>query len=82
MTQFLRWLSSSFDNNTKGASSKKLTAFALSALVVYLHYGYASFDNAIEFLIADLAAILGLLGVNSWEQLKRHPHGQDTGTTG
>lgn len=70
-SKFLQWLQSSFDNSTKGSSSKKLSAFAFVLLSIYLHFWYCSLDYAVEFLIIDCSTILGLLGVSSWEKLKR-----------
>jgi hypothetical protein len=70
-SKFLQWLQSSFDNSTQGSSSKKLTAFAFVLLSFYLHFFHCSIDYAVEFLIVDASVILGLLGVSSWEKLKR-----------
>ena len=67
--KFFKWLASSFDNSTKGSSSKKLSAFAFVILIFYVHR-FCNVMNAIEFLISDIGALLGLLGVSSWEKLK------------
>jgi hypothetical protein len=57
-----KWLLSSFDNNTPGASGRKLTAFVLMVYVGYLHINFAA-AHAVEFLYADLVAIFLLLGI-------------------
>src|SRR5690606_2680877 len=59
----IRWLLSSFDNRTPGASGRKLTACALMVCVFYLHYAYVTPKNAVEFLIADLSTISSMLGI-------------------
>lgn len=69
VNSFFRWLASSFDNSSKGSSAKKLSSFAFMLLICYVH-SHCNLVNAIEFLIADIGALLGLLGVASWEKLK------------
>lgn len=58
-----KWLLSSFDNSTPGASSRKLSAFALMVCVAYLHLKYVTNSNAFDFLVADLCAIFLFLGI-------------------
>ncbi len=53
----------SYFNNRDGFSARKLTAFALTVCVFYLHYKYVDTTNAHDFLVADLCAIMLLLGI-------------------
>lgn len=71
-SKLLTWLLSSYDNSSKGASAKKLSAFLFMLLIVYLHFTYCDYDNAVEFLFIDAGSVLGLLGVSSWEKLRRN----------
>ena len=53
----------SFFNNKEGFSARKLSGFALMVCVFYLHYKYVDTTNAFDFLVADLCAIMLLLGI-------------------
>lgn len=68
MTNLFKWLLSSFDNNTFGASARKLTAFALIVCIVYLHYKHVDNTVVVQVIIVDLvgsAFFLGLVTVSN-----------------
>lgn len=52
-----------FRNTTEGSSARKLTAFALTLCVIYVHIKFVNHRNAVEVIIIDLLAILLLLGI-------------------
>ena len=54
---------SSFNNYEKGASARKLSAFALMVLIAYAHYKYLDISNVVEVIIIDLCGVLILLGL-------------------
>lgn len=59
----------SFNTYEKGFSARKLTAFALMNLIVYIHYKQLSQDNATEFLIIDLCGVFLSLGLVTFAQI-------------
>lgn len=69
IVQFFDKLEGSFDNKDHGWSARKLSSFALTICVFYLHYKYVNFDNSAEFLLYDLIGIFLLLGVITAEQI-------------
>ena len=71
MKQLVIKLLSTFDNNTKGLSARKLTAFAFVCCILYIHIKFLTPDNAIEALLIDLAGVLILFGLIKAEQLIR-----------
>lgn len=79
MKKLTKWLIGSFDVGTNGGSAKKLTAFAFMLLVGWLHFVYADKDNAIEFLIVDVSAILTLLGVSTIDKIQQLKHQSNNG---
>jgi len=81
MINFWQYIRASLDNLTPGASAKKLTAFILMALVVYIHFGYCRLSNCVEFLITDLTTITALLGVSTYESLKKKKNDETDVTT-
>ena len=70
----------SFNNHEKGASARKLTAFALIVMIVYIHYKQLSADNAIEFLIIDLCGVFLSLGLVTFAQIIELKNGTNNGT--
>lgn len=79
MQKLTRWLIGSFDVGTEGGSAKKLTAFAFMVLVAWLHFVYVDKDNAIEFLIVDVSALLTLLGVSTIDKIQQLKHQSSNG---
>ncbi len=63
LSKFISDIYHSFFNNKSGMSARKLTAFSLITCVFYLHYKYVDTTNAFDFLVADLCAIMLLLGI-------------------
>ena len=80
MKKLTRWLIGSFDVGTEGGSAKKLTAFAFMVLVAWLHFVYVDKDNAIEFLIVDVSALLTLLGVSTIDKIQQLKHQSNNGS--
>ncbi len=67
----INWLISSFDNHSSGASSKKLTAFALVVCVLLAHISWLKNSHAhndysllTTILTIDFAFISTLFGIN------------------
>lgn len=76
-------LKDSFNNEKKGFSGRKLTAFFLVACIGYLHYKYVDPSNVTEFLLYDLIAVFLLLGVITTEQIIKFlnaKNGKDEGS--
>ena len=63
MTPIVDNLIKSFTTEKGGFAARKLTAFALMVCIGYIHYKHCTADNAIEFLIIDLAGVLLCLGL-------------------
>jgi len=79
LKKFTKWILGSFDVTDDGSSAKKLTAFAFMVLVGWLHIVFVDKNNALEFLIVDVSAILTLLGVatiDKLQQMKNKDHGE------
>lgn len=63
----------SFDNQPKGFSSRKLSAFAVMVMVVVLHIKW--FKSAqwqyIEMILGlDYGFVLTCFGINTWQRIK------------
>lgn len=69
MKQIINDLWASFNNHELGASARKLTAFALMILVVYIHLKYVDVSNCIDALIIDLCGVSLMLGLVTFSQL-------------
>lgn len=67
----------SFFNSREGFSARKLTAFALMILVTYLHYKYVDIGNSFDFLVADLCAIMLLLGIVTAQNIIEFKNGKE-----
>ena len=76
MKNIITNLFSSFNNLDGGFSARKLTAFALMILIAYVHYKYVDLSNAIEAILIDLAGVLLLLGIITFEQILLFKHGK------
>ena len=63
MKEIINGLWASFNNYEKGASARKLTAFALMVLIAFCHYKYVYNTNVIEAIIIDLSGVLLCLGL-------------------
>jgi hypothetical protein len=70
----------SFNNHEKGASARKLTAFALMVLIAYIHYKELSQTNATEFLIIDLCGVFLSLGLVTFAQIIELKNGKTNST--
>jgi hypothetical protein len=75
MKRIFDYIGLSFDITTKGASARKLTAFALMIGVCFLHFKFANINNAVEFLIIDLSGVFLLLGIITAEQIIKLKNG-------
>lgn len=64
------WLLGSFNINENGGSAKKLTAFAFMVLTVFLHWKFVDKENAIEFLLVDVSAVLASLGIATFDKIQ------------
>jgi hypothetical protein len=63
MKEIINGLWASFNTYEKGASARKLTAFALMVLIAYCHIKYVDNTNVIEAIIIDLSGVLLCLGL-------------------
>lgn len=68
-------LFASLNNQEGGFSARKLTAFSLMILIAYIHYKYVDLSNAIEAILIDLAGVLLLLGIITFEQILKFKNG-------
>lgn len=75
MKNIINNLFASFNNLDGGFSARKLTAFALMILIAYTHYKYVDLSNAIEAILIDLAGVLLLLGIITFEQILKFKNG-------
>lgn len=66
---FITFIQASLDNNTTGASGKKLTALAVTLAYVYSHK-YVNDINLPMVLAADASFISVLFGINVVEKIK------------
>ncbi len=64
------WLLGSFNVDENGGSAKKLTAFAFMVLTLFLHVKFVDKDNAIEFLLVDVSAVLASLGIATFDKIQ------------
>lgn len=73
----------SFDNEPRGFSSKKLTAFALTAVVIAIHIKWLAlgdFSQLEMVLTIDYAFIASLFGMTTYQSMKSQPK-SSTSTT-
>lgn len=61
--QFFLGFLYTFTNDKRGNSARKTTAFGLMVCVVYIHWNYLNFENAISALLIDLAFVGLLFGI-------------------
>lgn len=72
--KFLKYLQSSFDTNTKGASARKLSAFIIIICVVVAHVKWIALGNFSQLelvLTIDYSFIAALLGMTTYESIKK-----------
>ena len=89
MREFLKWVKSSFDTYSKGASARKLTAFSITACVLLMHimwlryaYRHENFALLPEILIIDYSFIAALLGMTTYQYIKTKENGTKTDNSG
>jgi len=73
MKQFIQKLIDSLENNTKGFSGRKLTAFAIVLCVVVAHVKWLSlgdFTLMSEIFLIDYGFIAALFGMTTYQNLK------------
>jgi len=73
MKDFIKKLIDSLENNTKGFSGRKLTAFAIAACVIATHIKWLSlgdFTQMNEVFIVDYTFIAALFGMTTYQNLK------------
>ena len=73
MKDFIKKLIDSLENNTKGFSGRKLTAFAIVACVIATHIKWLSlgdFAQMNEVFIVDYTFIAALFGMTTYQNLK------------
>lgn len=66
---FFNFIKSSLDNNTDGASGKKLTALVVTCAYLYSHR-FVNATNLVMVLTVDAGLICGLFGINVVDKLK------------
>lgn len=69
MKKLIKWLSSSLDTHSRGASARKLSAFAFMCCIIYAHIRFIDEGNVIETIWADIAGLLLCLGIVTIEQI-------------
>lgn len=70
MTKIWTYIQASLDNFSPGASAKKLTALVFTLLSIWLHFKFATGNNALEFLITDVSTLTALLGVSTIQTMR------------
>lgn len=76
MKELYRRILGSFDNEPSGFSSKKLTAFALTAVVVAIHIKWLAlgdFSQLEMVLTIDYAFIASLFGMTTYQSMRTQP---------
>lgn len=69
MKKTLQWLVSSLDTHSRGASARKLSAFAFMWAIAYCHLKYVDATIVVEVIWADIAGLLLCLGIVTIEQI-------------
>lgn len=84
ISRIARWIKSSWEHTTKGASARKLTAFSITSCVVSMHamwvshaYSKEDFSLMVSILYADYAFVAALLGMTTYQYLKQNNKGDD-----
>lgn len=73
MKDFIKKLIDSLENNTKGFSGRKLTAFAIVSCVIAAHIKWLSlgdFTLMSEVFMIDYSFIAALFGMTTYQNLK------------
>jgi len=76
-----RWIASSADNNTNGASGRKLTAITFMALIIWGQYKFVDTSMWHDVLITYEVCIMLLLGIVTVEQIIKFKSGSSSTTT-
>lgn len=78
-SKFISYFMSIFDNHSQGASMRKILAFVTGIIFAsWLHYKFVTPDNALNFLMVDLACALLCLGIITMEQVIKFKNGNST----
>lgn len=65
------YIKSSLDNNSAGASGKKLTSLVITIAYLYSHR-YVDHENLVMVLTVDAGLICGLFGINVVDKMKNN----------
>ena len=87
--QTVKDLVSSFNTRPEGFSARKLTAFAILTMIIYLHFKFVTASNVVSVIEIDMIFIAILFGIVTVDQLLRFRRtsfniddvGKDTSTT-
>lgn len=76
-SRIAKWIKSSWEYTSKGASARKLTAFAIMVCVVFVHFIWmihssskGDFSLLISVLYADYSFVGLLLGMTTYQYIK------------
>lgn len=74
----IKWFLSALDTHSKGSSARKWSAFAIMVCVVMMHTAWIRYAFTHEnfmlmegILIIDYSFIAALLGMTTWEAMKK-----------
>ncbi len=81
MKKIINYISASLDTYRRGASARKLSAFAFMCCIIYAHIRFIDEGNVIETIWADIAGLLLCLGIVTIEQIVALKNGGGTTTT-
>ena len=65
----------SFHTGPQGFSARKLTAFVITACVVYAHFAHVNDSNVVSALVVDASFVSLLLGIVTAEQIIKLKNG-------
>jgi len=84
ISRISRWIKSSWEYTTKGASARKLTAFSITSCVISMHavwvahaFSKEDFTLMVSILYADYAFVGALLGMTTYQYLKQNVKNED-----
>ena len=85
MRKFIDWIKGSFEHGTHGASARKVTAFAVTACVVFAHVSWIrysfqkdNFSLLPEILMIDYGFIAVLLGLSTYQYIRQNGKEKDS----
>lgn len=88
MKNFLKYLQSSFDTHSKGASARKLSAFWVVVLITMLHvwwlrhaYRKEDFSLLMSILTLDFGFVALALGLTTFETITKLKNKKDESNT-